>query len=526
MSGGESSKRGLGEWLLVWSSLLVLCVLLGAWFLVFRAAGPGLSEPFSPGLHGNDFKHIYLGAWMLDKGENPYDAQELFRTARLRGFTSLNPYVYLPFTGLVLAPLTRLGPGDALRLWFVLNHLFFIAALALIFLSILPKPGVADIACVLLLGAFSYPLQVTLTAGQLNCALLLCFSLVFVLMRWRRPWLAGAVAAFAFLFKLMPGVLFVYFIWAGIRWTKRLSFDRLYLKALISMILLSVLLTGWSVWRVGWPMHEAFRPLLSDMAYGKSTWAEYGNSFYRDPPNQSLNSFFHHVASPWKNFRPWVELGADWANRLTRLAVILCAAILFWRSRPRPDRRTDGNPKPVEGRDEAILFGLFMVLALLIPSICWDHYLVMLVWPLTACWRRIPEKTRAFTLGLTLLFIFAIGALVDAEFIWWRYGLGGAENMTTGALAGRVLKLLLGTLVFVKALILAAAGWRYADKRAWGIATLWALSAALVMVRLPWSRPSWHDGLGLLAMSTGLWGTLLLFALSLKLLRTPGVERD
>src|SRR5690606_16292986 len=78
------------------------------------------------GKHGNDFKHIYLGARLLADGGNPYDRDQLHAAAALiyGPATAINPYVYLPSTGQALRPLASLSPAEAESAWFFLNHIF------------------------------------------------------------------------------------------------------------------------------------------------------------------------------------------------------------------------------------------------------------------------------------------------------------------------------------------------------------------------------------------------------------------
>ena len=58
--------------------------------------------------HGNDFKHLWAGARMLAAGDNPYAVERLVRFALLNGWNDgagraiINPYVYLPTTGLLM----------------------------------------------------------------------------------------------------------------------------------------------------------------------------------------------------------------------------------------------------------------------------------------------------------------------------------------------------------------------------------------------------------------------------------------
>ncbi len=186
------------------------------WYGWGMLIAPLLSEPFRGALHGNDFKHLYLGAWMLPRGMDPYDEKQLFAVGNQRGFQSLNPYVYPPFTGLAVSPLGLLGPYDALRVWFGVNHLLFIGGLVLTVWSLGLRRRSEGWAVALLLAALSSPLYRTLTAGQLNCVLFFCYAGVFALLKRRYSAAAGAAAAFAFLFKLAPGILLPYFGWRAI----------------------------------------------------------------------------------------------------------------------------------------------------------------------------------------------------------------------------------------------------------------------------------------------------------------------
>ena len=57
----------------------------------------------------------------------------------------------------------------------------------------------------------------SLSAGQLNGPLVLAYPLVLLALRRKRDGMAGFIAAAAALFKLSPGILFLYFLWKG-RW--------------------------------------------------------------------------------------------------------------------------------------------------------------------------------------------------------------------------------------------------------------------------------------------------------------------
>jgi hypothetical protein len=503
--------------------LLALLAALG-WYGVFRVAQPLRGEPFTGALHGNDFKHLYLGAWMLTHGDaesgNPYDAEALQKMARRGGFESVNPYVYLPFTGLALSPLTLLSPGAALRCWFFLNHLFMIGAFVLMFRALHLAPNLCNLTAAAATVALCYPFHRTLTAGQLNCALLFLFALVFALEREGKPILAGAVAAFAFLFKLAPGILLPYFLWSAIQSRRdpqsgnpalsvpssSLMSQASSLFSLVSMVLATVLLLGLSIAWVGVGHHLAFLPLLKQMSYGQSTWAQFGEAFYRDPHNQSLNSFFHHVLAPWPDMTPWVALGYGWANLLTRAAFLLCVVAVLWRtwpfrkSAPAQDAGAAGRPVVPESSpcssqtcfrsDPAILYSLFILLSLLAPSIYWDHYAVIALLPLFACYARLAPPLRPWSTGLLVSLTLPLGGMLELT-----------------PLRGIVL------CVAIAATLVGLA--RQGRRARVGVA--WALAGVCLLARFPYGLAPFHHGLGLIPMSLVLWGSLVLFGLCLAL---------
>ena len=91
--------------LAVYAHAYILKPLYPAWLgrdaiYLFRGSFvPG--TPVEGILTGNDFAHIYFGSWLLWQGGNPYDPEALFNMAQGQ---RLNPYVYLPFTGLIMGP--------------------------------------------------------------------------------------------------------------------------------------------------------------------------------------------------------------------------------------------------------------------------------------------------------------------------------------------------------------------------------------------------------------------------------------
>ena len=312
-------------------------------------------------LHGNDFKHLYLGAKIIRQGNNPYHEERIFYEARRSGFRTVLPYVYLPFTGLMLVPLTLFRFSTASLIWFVINHAFLIFGLYLLVMDYSGRRRLDFLFLWIAYLALFYPLTRNLTAGQLNVVLFLCFVLVWKFHEKKIPAAVGAVTAFAALFKLSPGILFLYFLWK--RQWKNFFWSCGF--AAVFMIF-SVLIAG-----VG--MHLDFMEVLGKMSYGHSTWEQYGQDFYRDPFNQSFNSLFHHLFTTNPYSKPWLKLNPETANGITTLVSLFLLGLVMFFTRP--------GKKGREHLDEKAHFSLFILLSLFIPSLCWDHYLVQALFP-------------------------------------------------------------------------------------------------------------------------------------------------
>jgi len=358
-------------------------------------------------MHGNDFKHLYLGAIFLGHGENPYDEESFVTLASRYGFRTINPYVYPPTTGLVLRPLTYLGPSAAAWTWFWLNHAMLIGSLLLCAHLFLGFRDPWRLAIVALLAATSFPLRRTLTAGQLNCVLLLLYGgLCWAVLR-RYAWFAGLMVGFGILFKLVPGIFVVYFLWKK-RW-RELAWSGVWFAAILAV----------SIAMAGWKVHLAYWPVMRAMGYGKSVWQarlvkDGVEPFYRDAFNQSLNSLFHHILArdpverqePTEQVNPWVSLGdrgARLADGLTVLASLGLVLVALWAI------GRGGGVSDVESRPpgspprESLEVSLMILLSLLLPSIMWDHYGVALFLPQIVLLAHFLERREWLTWRMAVL---------------------------------------------------------------------------------------------------------------------------
>lgn len=351
----------------------------------------------------NDFKHIYIGSFLVVRDGNPYDAAELFLMAEIladedsRFERGLLPYVYLPFTGIVLSPLTVLSFPAAVTWWQLINH-------------VLLAGGVVLAACaarwpwswksVALLGAaviWNFSIYRQNSAGQLNTVLFAGSAiLVFGLFKRWSVVVLGALTAFLILFKLTPGIFLLYFL-ATRRW--RLAGSTL--AWIAGLLAVSLLIAGVKT-------HLDFLPLLSGMGYGKSTWSEVGQTFWRDAYNQSVNAFLHRILVSWEGSRPWLELGPAVANGLTwivTLAILGLTGLVWWLLTPRLQAEETALRAECTGVSVAVMAGL------LVPSLMWDHYLVQALLPAILLWTHpsVRESRIARGLLVAIVAVFSLG---------------------------------------------------------------------------------------------------------------------
>ncbi len=371
-----------------------------------RGGGIAMLGQFGGHLTGNDFLHIYLGSRLLWHGYDPYDPQTmLMAQQQLLGRGGM-PYVYLPFTGFIMQPVSQLPYGDAFFCWFVFSHVLVLLTIPISLLALRMPLSMRNLSFGLLILAFSHPLWRSVSAGQLNAPLMLGYPLFHLLLNAVHPALSGMLGAGLMLFKLSPGILLVYLLWMR-QW-----------KQALWMAIWSVVFMLLAISVFGWPRHLAFLPVLSQMGYGRSTWAEFGQSFFSDPANQSFNSLFHHLFAPTPaTHAPLLNLGAHFANAMTyAVSIILLGIVFAWTMK---QRNTEDRLQ------HELNYSLFIFLSLLLPSLMWDHYVIQLFFPVMILYKGLQLR-RSIALGI----LFLIGlALCTLPFNFWSETLRSGWRM-------------------------------------------------------------------------------------------------
>lgn len=348
------------------------------------------------GRHDNDFKHLYFGMKALLDGSSPYPPESLLLQASRAGMpdASLNPYVYLPFTGVSLGWLSPFSPAVASQIWFLVSHFLVLGSCLLAAQTFFPRRRTMALGLMLGVCAVCHPLARSLTAGQLNAVLLACYAGAFALVRQNRPLVAGGLLGFGAVFKLSPGLFLLHF---AIRreW-----------RALAAMAVACAALGLVSIAAVGIATHIEFIPMLHQMGYGRSTWQEFGAVFWKDPANQSINSLLTHLLVADNGITaPWLAGSQALANSLTMLASGLLTLIYLFCVLP---------CRPGVPRDPAPPFMATLLLSLLLPSLMWDHYLVQALLPAAWLCSRATERR-------SLLLAVEMAAVVFLLCVPWPY---------------------------------------------------------------------------------------------------------
>jgi len=340
--------------------------------------------------HGNDFPHLYIGALAMERGINPYNSVEIRRLATLQGIQRMNPYVYPPFTAILFRPFARMGYREAKLLWFLINQVMIIASFVLLILLWKPQDRLSACALLVVLFAVFSPLTRTLTAGQLNVLLLFLLALAAYLERGPLSAISGALIGVATMVKVFPALFFLYFVGRG-NWT-----------AATAMILTIVLLAGFSVSVAGMKTNLDYLDVMSQMRYGSSTWKQYGENYQVEPANLSPSSLFYRLFTTGRGTEgianaPGIAKMLSWIAGLSVLVALLVYLVMA------------RNVSMEKG------FSLTLLSALLIPSLMWDHYLVLALLPIVFLASRLESRGGLITVSV---WAAAVG-MIAMPFNYW-----------------------------------------------------------------------------------------------------------
>ena len=347
-------------------------------------------------LHRNDFKHLYIGAFLAGPGDL-YDVDEAFRVKKaLRIPGGLNPFVYPPFMAVLCKPLAWLNYDTAWHAWCGLNHILLMLTLVL-FCRLWPGDDLlAKLTIGVVLLTLYDPIFRTISAGQFNVVLLFAFTLSLLLLQRGYAVAAGVIVGIMAAAKVAPALFLLAFLFVERR-------------AFLSMIATMCVCTGLAIAVCGLEQHVGYLRIVGEMSYGRSTWEGLGMTFHVEPHNQAPSAVFYRLLTINPKTTPlFVNATAAYLlSVVTAVAILGATLVATYRCR---------NNRPM-------LFVLWVYPMLLIPSLCWSHYFTQLllpIWILASDW-----KTQSA--WKTALFAVAVGVLsvpYAFESVWWKTGLG------------------------------------------------------------------------------------------------------
>lgn len=384
-------------------------VLYGAVFLAavafFVLRMPELRQSFVTGTtHPYDFPQDYLAGRLLLTGKSLYppDFMHLYEKTFLKKLPPSGEQVQFmnahpPFTALLLFPLWFLHFHNAALAWAVTT----IGCLFLIILLLLRSE---DIPLLFFLPAAFFalawePFQLNLSMGQTSILVTLFVIAGWYFLKKNRDGTAGIVIAMATMLKFYPGLLIVYLLIS--RRYKAFVFS---IIGIGSIVVLMLLTTG----------NDFFHFLTTVVPYDVRYWVAHLENF-------SISGF------ATKLFLSIHTRGAGGAftaslNPLHRdiflyLMDALLLVLIGWRMRQHDVTGDEG-------------YSIFIIAALLMSPLCWDHYLTLLLLPLAALAKGLYRKPALFDILLYVTGVFLVS--VDNNSVYFQKALTLAHALIRG----------------------------------------------------------------------------------------------
>jgi hypothetical protein len=234
------------------------------------------------------------------------------------------------------------------------------------------------------------PLHQQVVQGQLNCLLLLMITGIWRADRSERPVLAGVLLGLATGIKLLPGVLFLYFL-ARRQW-----------RVMLAGLACFTILMAATASILGL---DTFSSYLTDVL---PRIAEWRSLHY----NNSIPGWWHKLFDPGSKGYPIIGLSL-WPALARCGAALSCATVVLlsmWAAARAKVRRD---------WDQA--FGAAVIAMLLVSPVAWEHYSVVLVLPVALLANRLPSSSKARGLLGVILVVLSI----QPEYLWSACGLRG-----------------------------------------------------------------------------------------------------
>jgi len=416
-AGKANSQATLGQSSSSWLSArrvrthaLLLAVVLWTVYAVDMST-PGLLDRFGT-IKGADFLHFYtLGKLALaNRGDLLYDMRaQAFELANFvpqaRGYTYVS--LYGPQVSLFFAPFAVFSYQWALVAWLALNILICAFCCFAVWKTC---PNLRNEGKTVVVAALAFPGFFNLVLwGQTSGLALLCFTLMYLALRARRPFLAGLAFGLLIFKPQLALAVAIIFLCAG-EW-----------KILSGSVVAAAGEIGTAWWHYG---TGVMRNYLHAITHVGEVFPFLEPRLYQ---THSLRSF-------WTLLLPWSTL--SWGLYLASAIVVLVLALLCWRSRV-----------PLPLRYCALLLATVLVaphltvydLTILAPA-----FLLLVDWALSSQNRSFSGALELliylcypfFLLGPATRFThvqFSVVAMTAMWWIIWRASLGDGTKRAVSA---------------------------------------------------------------------------------------------
>lgn len=372
----------------IWSSLREIdpWILFLAFILLFYSGGKfflqGIYEPIISGSH--DFGSYYTAAMALRRGVDIYDG---FALAKSLGMKSAPPLLYPPMMAILSLPFSFISFRLASAMFLFTNYVLLAASVWLICKSIgiletqvnsrdsiRGFTNVVRVAVILFMVLNYSPLFLSLRLGQINVVILFLLAATLYLCKKGRFGLAGIPLGIAASIKIIPGLLLPFFLLHKKWRTVTSTFLMIITLFAVSLLFVKV---------------ETYEKFVSVILLTRAKPEPY-------PVNQGVSGFFARLF-----------VANDYTHVLLRSSAItligpMALAIVFLVGAFLVTRKI-GDPREI-GTVFDLQFSLWLVTAMLVSTLNWEHYFVWLYLPFLSLYRYVEtSKYVSWTTGMVAL---------------------------------------------------------------------------------------------------------------------------
>lgn len=334
-----------------------------------------------------DFAHFYTWSGMLREGRNPYLylAPDEYTRHGFRFQSETPSATYPPSLLRLFSPLTLLSPRTAFVAWVGVQLASLAGVLWLTWCLLRDRLSARGMYFVCAATLASTAIYHHFISSQVQLQLTLLLLLGFVWHKSGRDTLACITVAAAGFVKLFPLVLLPWFVWRG----QGKPESRLTRGGLATaFLMLGVLLTDFRLWS---DFFEQSAPILKH-------WAQHHLFNYTVP------SLVLHIGYGLNHFSVTNETVQQWWTAGIAIGLGTIAVAYFWCLRA--------------SNDASAQFSLLSCAMLAGIPTSWEHYLVILIYPLAEASVRVASRPTGLRVLLIALILVAVNNLSTADLVF------------------------------------------------------------------------------------------------------------